>query len=183
MENNPSNLVPETELNVPVAENVENVQPAVGLKDLMKQATGRDYSTDEDAYNGLQETYKYVSKKTEPQIVEKVVIPDNVVSELQTLKQQLKESNFYADHPELKAHKDLLKKFGDPEEAVKDPVVKSLLDIVKAHGESENQKSVLNSNRIAGSPGSDYESDLKSARESGNWADFMQKHKGVKVPE
>lgn len=171
------NTNPETEsLSAPAAEGEENVEvaqtatPALTLEEI-NQLTGHRYQSVEDARKGLDNLKRAVGKK---EIVKEVVDP-NLKQEVEILKAQVRDATFYTENPELKPHKEIIAKFGDPYQAIKDPVVQKVLDAVKAREETEDLKS---SPRIA-STNSDYAADMKKAKETGNWSEFMAKHKGI----
>ena len=185
-ENNPSEAVGGEGVNAP-APGTENVTPAASLKDVVKTATGRDYPTDEAALEGIKNTYAMVGKKVEPQVVEKTIVPENVTAEIEGMKQQLKVSNFYADHPEHKDAKDVIAKFGDdPEQVIKDPTFEKVYGALKTASESGN-RAILTSNSRIGTPGTadqTYAQDLKAMRDGQMpVAVFMDKHKGVPMPK
>src|SRR5436305_743552 len=95
---NPTTPVPGADAtNVPAAESEVNDSQTVSLKDIVKQATGREYSSDEDAFKGISETYKFVTKKMEPtpQVTPEAPQADPaLVSKVEQLASELKETKF-----------------------------------------------------------------------------------------
>lgn len=183
-ENNPSETVGGEVVNAP-SPGTENVAPVASLKDIVKQATGREYSTDEAALEGIKNTYQMVGKKVEPQVIEKTIVPEEVVREVETLKKEVKVSQFYADHPEYKEVKEVISKFGgDPEQVIADPIFKKTYDALKAANENQNKPALSSNARIQAPPvNQDYARDLTAMREGTmNVAEFMAKHKGVPMP-
>lgn len=181
---NPSTAVPGTEQNVPAAGGQENAASAASLKDIVKTATGREYPTDEAALEGIKNTYQMVGAKLEPKVVEKTVVPETVVQEVETLKQQLKSSEFYNQHPEYKDVKDVIQKFGnDPEQVVQDPIFQKTFNALKT-ASAEPSKSVLTSNARIAMPQTDNQAaDLQAMREGRmSAAEYMAKYKGVPMP-
>lgn len=160
------------------SEGVENVDtvptatPALTL-DEINSLTGHRYQTIDEAKKGLDNLKRAVGKKE----IVKEVVPSSLAEEVNQLKAQVAESNFYTEHPDLKPVKDVISKFGpNPYEAVKDPVVQKVIDAVKAREDSESLKSTPKINQVS----ADYQSDFETAQATGNWAEFLAKHKGVR---
>ena len=128
---NPS-PVPGTEQNVPAAGSTENAASAASLKDVVKNLTGREYTTDEEAAEGIKNTYKAVTARHEqtPMTNQQPQVQDDAMTAVNDLRQQLKASDFYNNHPEYKDVRGIITKFGnDPEQVVKDPeFVKTFVD-------------------------------------------------------
>lgn len=180
---NPS-PVPETELNVPAAGSNENANNAVSLKDVVKNLTGRDYEDDEKAAQGIKDTFTAVTSRHETTNT-MITAPENKVDETQMLRQELKATNFYLDHPEYKDVKGLISKLGaDPEQVVKDAEFQKAYGALKTVSEPQQNKSVLTSNsRISLPQIDDRASDLKAMREGQlGVAEYMAKYKGVPMP-
>ncbi len=167
---------PETEQNVPAAEGTQNdVVPMTTTPDALTLAdinalTKHNYSSIDEARKGLENLRVAIGKKEIP------VADPSLVSQVQSLTQQVKETSFYAEHPELKPHKDFLSKFGDPEVALKDPVVKKAIDALSRE-ETESLKSnpriaQVNTNQVA---------DFEKAKSTGIWTDYLSKYKGFEV--
>ena len=176
---NPSPVVETPDISAPTSNENAN---AASLKDVIKQATGREYQTDEEALKGIQETYKAVTARHEPpQPMTQTPAPE--VNDIQLLRHELKVSNWYQDNPQYKEVKDIIGKFGsDPETVVKDPGFQKVYTALK-QAESP-QKSVLTGNsRIAMPPSEDRTADLKAMREGKlPVAEYMAKYKGVPLP-
>jgi hypothetical protein len=178
---NPS-PVPGTEQNVPAAGSNENAASAASLKDVIKQATGREYASDEEALKGIQETYKAVTARHDPTPMPvQPQVQDAAMTAVNDLRQQLKVSDFYAAHPEYKDVRGIISKFGnDPEQVVTDPEFVKTFNAIKVASESQN-RSVLSSNaRIASPKPDDYAQDLERLRKDPSFtAEFMAKHKNI----
>lgn len=170
---------PGVEQNVPTAEGVQNVTPtptppALSLEEI-NTITKHSYSDINEARKGLENLVSFTGKK-----IESVPSTPQGIEELQ---KKVAEMEFYDSHPEYKEFKGFLAKFGNPQQAVSDPEVQKALNAMKTGG-AETQTSVLNTNNRIGTPAvSDYQSDLEKAQNTGNWIEFMQKHKGVPLPE
>ncbi len=155
---NPIETVPGADGNDVVAsESTVNDSQTVSLKDIVKELTGREYKDDEDAKKGIAETYKFVTKKMDdnqpaPDVAAPAATPQvdpGIVTEVETLKRQVQESNFYASNPEYNTPeaRALISKFGgSPEEVIKDEVFQTAYGAIKANAEIEKSKSVLQSN-------------------------------------
>jgi len=182
LENNPSQAVSDGGVNAPAA-GTENVTPVASLKDVVKQATGRDYQTDEAALEGIKNTYAMVGKKVEPQVIEKTILPEDVVKTVNQLSNELKIRDWYDANPGYRDAKDIIAKFGpDPSQVVADPTFQKVYGALKTANES-GSKSTLSGNARIAMPqdrNADYANDLAAMR-SGQIpvADFIAKHKGV----
>jgi hypothetical protein len=159
--------------NVVVEQTTLLTTPTLSL-DEINSLTGHRYANVDEARKGLDNLKRAVGQK---EIVREVT-PADLVQKVASLEAQVAEANFYTEHPELKAHKDILSKFGNPYEAIKDPVIQKVVEAVKAREESEDFKLKSNS-RIAAPQSSDYQQDFEKAQNSGNWAEFLAKHKQV----
>lgn len=147
---------------------------ALSLDDI-NTLTGHRYDSIDKAREGLVNMKKAIGKKE----IVKEVVPGSLVAEVQSLKAQVAEASFYTEHPDLKPHREILSKFGNPYDAIKDPVVQKVVEAVKAREESETLKS---NSRIA-QVSSDYQTDFSEAERTGNWIPFLEKHKGVGIPK
>lgn len=159
---NPSVTIPSGDDVAPV-EGVENDSQTVGLKDILREATGREYPDDEAAYKSLTETYSYVGKlgqkvKSLEQKLQSAEVPvenqasavsPDVLSKVEALEAQLRETQFYANHPEYNNEdaKTLIKAMGNnPETVVENEAFKKAFSAIQANAEIEKSKSVLVSN-------------------------------------
>jgi hypothetical protein len=177
---NPS-PVPGTEASAAAAGSTENAASAVSLKDVIKQATGREYASDDEALKGITETYKAVTARHDPTPMQVQPQVQTGVNDVDLLRHELKVSNFYNDNPQYKDVKGIISKFGaDPEQVVKDPEFVKTYSAIKLANESQN-KSVLTSNaRIASPKPDDYAQDLERLRKDPSFtAEFMAKHKNI----
>lgn len=150
--NNPSVPVPGDNDVIPsegnenvVGDNSNTSPEVVSLKELVKQATGREYKSDEEALAGIKETYKFATSRT----------PQNTTSAdpaaLEALRQRVEISDFYAENSDMKPHKDLIETFATAkgisrDEVVKDEEFKGLIGKLKIADEVQSSKSVLESN-------------------------------------
>lgn len=151
--NNPSVPVPgdndviPSEGNENVVDNNSNTSPeVVSLKELVKQATGRDYKSDEEALAGIKETYKFATTRAPQQ---QSVPADSAA--LEALRQRVEISDFYAENPDMKTHKDLIETFAvakglSRDEVIKNEEFKGLVGKLKIADEVQSSKSVLESN-------------------------------------
>ena len=57
---------------------------------------------------------------------------------------------------------------------------KSTFDALVANAKNQDSKSIIHSNARTVAEDSDYQKDFEKARKTGNWSEFLQKHKGVK---
>lgn len=169
---------PETEsLSAPAAEGVQNevapqtAQPATLSLEEINALTSHRYSNIEEAKKGLLNLKKAVGAKEVP------VQDPSLVEQVKLLKKTVEETNFYAEHPELKQHRDVIAKFGDPNTAINDPVVKKVLS---ALNREEPGPDLQSSPRIAATD-SDYQAKFERAKATGNWTEVMAaKGYGVK---
>ena len=148
---NPTEAVPgESANDVVPSESTVNDSQTVSLKSIVKELTGREYKDDADAAKGIQQTYKFVTSKTEapqPQV------DPTIVSKVESLERQIQETNFFASNPEYNTPeaKALISKMGgDPASVVKDEVFQTAYNAIKANAEIEKSKSVLQSNSRLG---------------------------------
>lgn len=153
--NNPSEPISGVSASdVVTSEGKENVADSVSLKEIVKQATGRDYPTDEQALEGIKNTYKMVGAVGKPQQTttpQNPSVPPELIAKLEeidTLKTTLQETKFYQEHPEYNTSeaKQLISALGkNPEEVIKQEVFKNAFEAIQAR-KSENTKSVAMSN-------------------------------------
>ena len=115
------------------------VAPALTLAEL-NSTLGKDFKDVPTALKALKDTQSYVGKK----IVADTPAPDNSLkSEVDSLKEQV----FYANHPELKGHEQIIKAMGsNPAEVVGSDAFKTYFEKAKVADEVTNSKSVLSSN-------------------------------------
>lgn len=152
----------------------QTAAPALSLEEI-NALTGHRYQTVDDARKGLDNLKRMVGKK---EIVKEVTDP-TLVETVKSLQHQVTEATFYTEHPDLKAHKDILSKFGNPYEAIKDPVVQKVVNAVKASEEKETLQSNSRINQPVSS--ADFEKDLESVKQTGDWVGLLKKHKGLDI--
>jgi len=119
------------------------------LKDVLNTALGKDFPSDEAALKAVKDTFNFVGKRTDPQVVEKPVVPQEVMSEISSLKKTVEESQFYAQNPDYNNDdfKSMVALSGKtPADLVSAPGFKEQYDKIKAYNEIEKSKSVLQSN-------------------------------------
>lgn len=133
----------------------EGGEPAVGNESVaemslaeLNEALGKEYPDKETALKSIKDTFSYTGKRKEDIINEfkKTTNENELANKVSSLEGMLKESNFYAEHPEYKPYKDLVAKFGSPEEAIKDEGFQKTFKKLSAFDEAEKTKSVLHSN-------------------------------------
>jgi hypothetical protein len=146
---NPTGTVPDADAtNVPAAESVVNDSQTVSLKEVVKELTGREYKDDADAARGIQETYKFSTKRMEepPSVTPISQVDPAFVSKVESLEKQIQEASFYALHPEYNNEdaKALISAMGgNPAKAVENEAFKKAFDAIRANAEIEKSKSVL----------------------------------------
>ena len=157
--------------NVSTAEGTQNdvvsqtAAPTLSLEEI-NSLTGHNYQTVDEAKKGIDNLKRMVGKK---EIIKEVSNPH--------LEQKVQELEFFLEHPELKPHKGLISKWGNPNDAIKDPEFQKVLNAVKASEDKETLQSNPRINQPASS--ADFERDLESTAKDGNWVGFLQKHKGI----
>lgn len=140
--------------------NENDSQPS--FKDVLKEATGRDYPDDETALKSVTETYKYVGalgqkvKTLEEQIESQAPVEAPVstetpelVHQVETLTRELAETRFYNENPQYNNEdaKALIADMGgNPSEVVAKDTFQKAYSAIQATAEVEKSKSVLVSN-------------------------------------
>ena len=165
---------PGTETNVDAAESTQNDEvaqtaaPALSLEEI-NALTRRNYQSVEDARKGITNLVSTVGKKE----VVKEVVKDNP-----QLERKVQELEFYLEHPELKPHKELLSRFGNPNEAIKDPVVQKVLKAVEA---SADKETLQTNSRITHVQSGDLVKDVESLKNTGDYVGLLKKHYGIDI--
>ena len=142
------NLTENTQPDEGGTEAVENESVAnMSLKEI-NESLGKDYPDKETALKSIKDTFSYTGKRKEDIIKEHEAAnsTNELANKVQTLEKTLQEANFYAENPQYKPYKDLVAKFGSPEEAIKDEGFQSTFKKLSAFDEAETSKSVLHSN-------------------------------------
>lgn len=172
------------------------------IKDILGQVLGKKFDSDDVALKSVKDTYSFVGKAGNYQKHMKVltqkfgtdelgvlnkleslsmenaqenVAPQqdtSLASVVQNLQAQLEETTFFAENPDLKEHKDLLKEIRGTsgksyQDVVQMPAFKSLFEKARAADEMERSKSVLQSNPRLGQV-RDKLSEAREAANSGN---------------
>lgn len=148
------------ENDVDTASGTENdSQPS--FKDVLKEATGRDYPDDETALKSVTETYKYVGslgqkvKTLEEQIESQAPIEapastetPELVQQVETLTRELAETRFYNENPQYnnEVAKELITAMGGSPAVVESDAFQKAYSAIQATAEVEKSKSVLVSN-------------------------------------
>ena len=148
------------ENDVDTASGTENdSQPS--FKDVLKEATGRDYPDDETALKSVTETYKYVGslgqkvKTLEEQIESQAPIEapastetPELVQQVETLTRELAETRFYNENPQYnnEVAKELITAMGGNPVVVESDAFQKAYSAIQATAEVEKSKSVLVSN-------------------------------------
>jgi hypothetical protein len=149
--NNPSETVPGN------PEGGENGAVA-NLRDVVAQATGRTFKSDEDALASIKQTYAYVGKVGQ---LEKDIEtmrsqkPPTVDESKFVPREEFERATFYSKHPDLEQHAELLSSLSKTkgvslEEASNLDSFKSVVEKARAHDEVEKSKSVLQTNQRLG---------------------------------
>lgn len=146
-----------------VAESTPSTGDALTLAEL-NQALGKNFPSKDSALKAFKDTFSYVGKKQED--IKKEVLQEvastNQTDALAKELAQIKKDMFYKDNPELAPYRATIDKIGDnPSDVVNDPAFKDILEKAKGYDQSQNLRTVLESNpRIASS-----KSSLDKARE------------------
>lgn len=149
----------------------------------IQQTLGKQFPDKATALKAIKDTFSWVGKKQQAAKVQtSQVDTSNFVdkSEVQALRDEL----WVKDHADLKDHFALIKAFAKEsgktyDEALEAPELKGLVEAKKA--QAEVSKSVIHSNARVQEFSADYEADREKAIKSGNWVEFMEKHKGVRL--
>lgn len=114
----------------------------------LNQTLGKNFKDVSTALAALKETQSYVGRKIE------AANPAPADSSLKDKVQSLEEEVFYANHPEYREQRELIKQFGKaPSEVVELEAFKNVFEKVKVADEVQKTKSVVNSNaRIGQAP-------------------------------
>jgi len=97
---------------------------------------------------------------------------------------KLEERLFFIENKEYAPYKDLINGLkGDKtfEEVIESNQFKSIHEKLQKYDELESNKSVIHNNSRIATPGSDQLKDLEKAQNTGNWVDYLDKYKGVKM--
>ncbi len=157
-------------------------QDVITLQDV-EQTLGKKFPDKASALKSWKDTYSYVGKKNpQPATSQPAVDTSNFVS-----KEQYEEDMWFASHQDLSEHRTLIralkKETGKSySELMEHPEFKPLIEAKKAQAEAANSKSVIHGNSRVGNT-ADYQTDLEQAQSTGNWSEFLSKHKGVAIPE
>lgn len=165
----------------------------VSIKEVLSKHLGKEFPDDETALKSVKDTFDYVGTlgKEKTDLQKKVAElsptgnPNDALKVVEDLKRQIRERDFYMDNPEYKEVKNLIGKFGDdPAVVVASEDFKNLYAKLQPTKNDPGSKSILQTNaRIAADTGSEYQKDFAQAEKTGNWNEFMRKHKGVKFGE
>lgn len=153
----------------------------ITLKEI-EQSLGKKFPNKEAALKSWKDTLSYIGRPKEAP----VQAGDDVANEVASIKQQLQVTQFYADNPEYnsKEVKEIIAELGgNPEAVVNTKAFKIAFEAIKSRNEADSSKSVLHSNSRVAAVSSDYQADLEKAQASGDWAEFLAKHKGLETPK
>lgn len=170
-------------------------QDVMEVKDLLNEVLGgkRKFTDNESALKSVKDTFDFVGKagKYKPllekleaskggeknvlKLMEEIAngsveqtAPAPISSDNFVSKEEFKQVQFFAEHPEYKEHKDLISSMGkDPEEVVKSEVFKKAYTAIKTQQDIEESKSVLHSNSRLGQV-TDKLTQAREALQSGN---------------
>lgn len=200
-ENNPDDSQPGADGSA-TADN-SNVSNSAVLE-AINSATNRSYKSEEEALKGIQETVSYVGKVGKyKNIIEAIEAanggeagaiealkkvsnnttaqPNSNNDDIRSELEALREENFFIANSELASQKELIKRLRKPGQSLNDVISenKDILDQLKTSVESQQSKSIIHSNSRTVVEDSDYQADMKKAKETGNWAEFISKHKKI----
>lgn len=193
---NPSNAVPGANDVVAPAGNENVTQPGNDTPQVdnlslaeINSLTGRQYASRDAALKGIKETFSFVGKKQEtpaPATTQTPAEQPDIATELQRTQASLEETQFYLDNPDYNNQeaKELIKSFsGKPADIVKSDVFQKAFKAIQSVSQNDKSQTVMQPNSRQGASSADYQTDLEAAQASGNWADFLAKHKGISLAE
>lgn len=171
------------------------------ISEILGEALGKKFGSDDAALKSVKDTFSFVGKagsyqKSMQTLTSRLGLDEQGVlqkleslsmdneqatqatqatdstSEIQQLKATVEEMTFFAERPELKDHKDLLREIRGTSgksyaEVVEMPAFKSMLEKARTAEEMERQQSVLKTNPRLGQV-RDKLSEAKQAAEAGN---------------
>lgn len=176
---NPDNL---TDTTLPDAAHVDAADGAAAVADTLSlaelnQTLGKDFKDRATALKALKDTFSYVGKKTET--------PQQTAPVDASLKDQvrsLQEEVFYANNPEYKGVRDLIRTMGgNPSEVVGSDAFKAVYEKVKVADEVAKKQSVVSSNARVGQSSSRVDNAVKAA--NGNRTDVMMEELSSAIRE
>lgn len=142
---------------VDAADGSKAVADTLSLAEL-NQYLGKDFKDKATAFKAVKDTFSYVGKKTET--------PQQTASDpdLKAKVQSLEEEIFYANHPEYREQRELIKQFGKaPAEVVAMDAFKNVFEKVKVADEVSKRQSVVTSNSRIGQTSSSLDAAVKAA--------------------
>lgn len=144
-----------TEQNVPASSSepaVSQGEDALSLSEI-ESTLGKKFPDKNTALKALKDTFSYVGKlgnevKTlKEQIAPSVAPPQELVQKVESLERTVKETQFYKEHPEYEAYKDLIASMGqDPQQVTQSEVFKTYFSKAKTADSYQQSKSVLHTN-------------------------------------
>lgn len=141
----------------------------------------------EAAKGGEENVLKFMETIIQPQpVVPETVVQPAVDTSKFVSSEQYQEDMWFASHSDVAPYKALIKglKLQNPtksfDELLAAPEFKPLLD-AKANSATDSSRSVIHSNADVQQVSTDYAEDFAKAKASGNWVDFLGKHKGIKL--
>jgi len=169
---NPDSSVP---ANAEGESNGSSAGESVALKDLLSEAVGRNYSSDEEALAAVKETFSYVGKKKEDiakelsSVQKPTVDPSQYVSKREFEDALFLSKNSEYESPEIKSLLNGLRGEGQSlNDVANSDTFKSIYSKIKATDEIANEKSILHSNPRIGKASSA----LDEAKEAASKGDF-----------
>jgi len=150
----------------------------LSLEDINK-TLGKEFPTKEAALKSIKDTFSYVGKKKET--IAEEVKPDTAGF---VTKEQYEADVFFAQNNDLSDVRSIIEAKAKADsisvsEASKAEDVQKIVSAVKSQSESEDSKNVLESNSRISDKDSDYQKDFVKATATGDWSEFLAKHKGV----
>ena len=166
-----------------VSEDVTEEKDTAEIADLsledINKTLGKDFPSKEAALKSIKDTYSYVGKKKEKIAEEVKPSPDNFVT-----KDQYEADVFFAQNSDLSDVRSIIEAKAKAEgvsvkEAAKAEDITKVIEAVKSQSESQEAKNVLESNSRISDKDSDYQKDFATAQATGDWSEFLAKHKGI----
>jgi hypothetical protein len=111
----------------------------------IESTLGKPFKDKATALKAIKDTFSFVGKKAEA--TQQTAADPDLKSEIQTLKEEV----FYANNPQYREQRELIKQFGkDPAEVVATDTFKALFEKVKVADDVAKTKSVITSNARIG---------------------------------
>lgn len=134
-----------------VAQTTADTADSMTLAEL-NQYLGKDFKDKATALKSVKDTFSYVGKKKED-IAKEVATTQPDTSKLANELAEMRKERFFDKNSQYEPYKGIIEKLGsDPSQVVNTPEFKAIFDKAKGYDESQNLKTVLESNpRLASS--------------------------------